>query len=71
MCIECHGHPGCPVCSPDVEMIVCPECEGRGKFYYSEDVDLSFDDYEENNPEHFAEKCLRYEGSGEIEDIDY
>ena len=30
MCEICKGHPNCPVCGEEVEMIECPECDGTG-----------------------------------------
>ena len=39
MCDVCNGHSGCPVCSKEPVYIDCPECNGVGYFYYTEDGD--------------------------------
>ncbi len=38
-CSVCNGHPNCPCCSPEPNMIECPSCGGKGKYYYAYDYE--------------------------------
>lgn len=56
MCEICNGHPNCPVCGEEVEMIECPECDGTG--------DMLDDDGDEFT-------CYYCNGGGEIQAPQY
>ena len=38
-CSVCNGHPNCPCCSPEPNMIECPSCGGKGKYHYAYDYE--------------------------------
>lgn len=38
MCDICHGHPGCPVCSPEPRMRECTACQGQGYIWHKYDI---------------------------------
>lgn len=42
-CSECRGYSvsHCPICSPETRMVECPDCGGKGKFYYAFDIDTN------------------------------
>ena len=56
MCEICNGHPNCPVCGEELEMIDCPECDGAGEIL-AEDGEMC--------------ECEKCAGHGEIEAPQY
>lgn len=68
-CEVCYGHPGCPVCSPEPNMIPCPVCNGKGYTYYNEDGDeISEDEYNALPSDcRGKDPCDECNGEGEIE----
>lgn len=56
MCDICNGHPNCPVCGEETEMIECPQCDGKGNLF-----DDDGDEY----------TCFICNGDGEIESERY
>lgn len=70
MCDVCNGHSGCPVCSKEPVYIDCPECNGVGYFYYTEDGGYRLSEEEFNNSPWFSgiieDKCGVCDGEGQI-----
>ncbi len=67
MCDVCNGHSGCPVCSEEPVYIDCPECNGEGYLYYTEEGDdITRDDFYSSG--RIIEKCPICDGEGEIID---
>nr|DAO68735.1 MAG TPA: DnaJ-like protein [Caudoviricetes sp.] len=68
-CSVCYGHPGCPCCQPEPNMIRCPECNGVGSIFYDIDGERitqeQFDKLSES--ERDKERCPECDGEGEIE----
>ena len=79
MCDICNGHPNCPVCQTSTTLEKsCPECEGKGHYYYdfdgSEITKDHYDKLHENEREKYS--CDICDGEGVIEyepeyEIDY
>ena len=51
MCEVCHGHPNCPVCSPEPRMIECAACQGEKETCSVCDGTGEVEDYELYEPE--------------------
>ena len=69
MCDVCNGHSGCPVCSEEPVYIDCPECNGVGYFYYTEDGDTLSEEEFHNSPwlsGIIEDKCSVCDGEGQI-----
>ena len=68
-CAVCHGIPGCPCCTPEPDMIQCPECNGVGVVYYDEDGNSVTKTQYDALPEDARgfDKCEKCDGEGEIE----
>ena len=63
MCEVCHGHPNCPVCSPEPRMIECAACQGQGYVWYRYDL-------EENRETEVTEKEFNALPADETEAIE-
>jgi DnaJ-class molecular chaperone len=74
MCEICNGYPYCPVCSDDVELEECEECNGTGVIFFEcdgEELDercsnckgegYIFSDYEPDPDERYDDRCINYE----------
>lgn len=68
-CGVCYGHPGCPCCAPEPDLITCPVCNGRAYTYYNEDGDEITEDEYAALPKNERDKeaCEECDGTGEVE----
>lgn len=69
MCSIClNSYPNCPVCSPEVEPVICPCCDGEGVVYCDENGNQVPWEVWQKLPvdERMMEECENCGGSGEI-----